>query len=143
MSPETSEELNTVLDVAFSYGCDFLERGQTLYAFAITMDKNGEVNRSGELSTNDKILDPEDLTQAHIITLKKEINQEIHKVAATGLDVKVQRFKGEGFIKAIEVHIEHIALDRAQVCYLPYILNADDTVTYGEIFSQQKDKVIF
>ena len=132
------EDLNLILDHSFSWGCDMLEKDGYFYPFALTLEHNGSIQRSGDLSEEEKDKDPEELIKQMHATLAAGCRQKMHKAVAVGTDVKVQRFQSEGYVKAIEVSIEHedgSAFD----CYLPYQKNENGSFQYGTVFSNPKD----
>lgn len=128
------EELNLLLDHALSWGCDTLEAQGFFHPYAITLENDGSLQRSGELTDEEKSKDPEELLKQIHATLAAGCRQKLHRAVAVGVDVKVQRFKSEGFVKAIEVSIEHID-GNAFECFLPYNKNEDGSIQYGAIFS--------
>ena len=128
------EELNLLLDHSLSWGCDELEKNGFFYPYALTLQPDGDLQRSGELSEEEKGKDPEELLNQMHAMLAAGCRQKLHKAVAVGADVKVQRFKSEGFVKAIEVMIEHedgSAFD----CFLPYRKKEDGSIEYGQVFS--------
>lgn len=128
-----TEDLNSLLDVALSLGCDALEKEDFCYPFAITLQHDGSVQRSGELTDEEKSMDPEKLIEQITATLAAGARQKLHKGTALGMDVKVKRFESEGFVKALEVVIEHeegFGFD----CFLPY-KKENGKYIYGSIFS--------
>ena len=128
-----TEDLNSLLDVALSYGCDTLESEDYFHPFAITLQADGSVQRSGDLTDEEKSMNPEDLIKQISATLASGARQKLHKGTALGMDVKVKRFESEGFVKAIEVIIEHedgYGFD----CFLPYRKEAGKYI-YGSVFS--------
>lgn len=132
------EELNLILDHALSWGCDTLEADGFFHPYAITLENDGSLQRSGALSDEEKAKDPEELLKQIQATLASGCRQKLHKAVAVGSDVKVQRFQSEGFVKAIEVSIEHID-GNAFECFLPYSKNEDGSIKYGAIFSNPID----
>ena len=131
-------DLNLLLDHAFSWGCDTLEADGFFHPYAITLESDGSLQRSGKLTDEEKAKDPEELIKQIHATLASGCRQKLHKAVAVGVDVKVQRFKSEGFVKAIEVSIEHED-GNAFECFLPYQKNQDGSVQYGEVFSNPVD----
>lgn len=135
-------DLNLILDHAFSWGCDKLESEGYFHPYALTLEHDGSIQRSGDLNDEDKSKDPEELLKQYHATLAAGCRQKMHKAVAVGTDVKVQRFKSEGYVKAIEVSIEHED-GNAFECFLPYSKNADGSIQYGSVFSNPIDPVKF
>jgi hypothetical protein len=130
----SQDDLNSILDVSLSMGCDLLEKDGFFQPFAVTLEADGELQRSGELSEEEKKQDPEKNIAQIEATLSAGCRQGLHRAAAIGMDVKVQRFANEGYVKAIEVKIEHqdgLCFD----CFLPYKVLGDGKLQYGSIFS--------
>ena len=128
-----TEDLNSLLDVALSCGCDTLESQGFVHPFAITLQHDGSVQRSGDLTDEEKSMDPEKLIEQMTATLAAGARQKIHKGIALGMDVKGKRFESEGFVRAIEVIIEHedgYGFD----CFLPYKKEGEKYI-YGTVFS--------
>lgn len=135
-------DLNLLLDHSLSRACDELEKNGFFYPFAITLQPDGELQRSGELTEEEKNKDPEELLKQMHAMLAAGCRQKLHKAVAVGVDVKVQRFKSEGFVKAVEVMIEHEdggAFD----CFLPYRKKENSTIEYGQIFSTASESEKF
>jgi hypothetical protein len=114
-------------------GCDFLESKDHFSPFAVTLQHDGTLQRSGELTAEEKDMNPEALIDKIKATLASGCRQKLHKAIALGTDVKVQRFKSEGYVRAIEVHIEHED-GYGFECFLPY-RKEDNKLICGEIFS--------
>lgn len=128
------EDLNLILDHSLSWGCEALENEGLFYPFSFTLQHDGSLQRSGDLTEEEKGKDPEELLKQMHAMLAAGCRQKLHKAVAVGVDVKVQRFASEGFVKAVEVIIEHedgIAVD----CFLPYRKKDDGSFDYGAIFS--------
>lgn len=128
------EDLNLILDHCLSWGCDILEKDGYFHPFAFTLQPDGSLQRSGDLTEEEKGKDPEELLKQIHAMLTSGCRQKLHKAVAVGSDVKVQRFKNEGFVKAIEVMIEHedgSAFD----CFLPYRKAQNGSIEYGAVFS--------
>ena len=128
-----TEDLNSLLDMALSMGCDFLEEKGEFSPYAVTLGHDGTLQRSGDLTDEEKQMDPEKLIEQISATLASGARQKLHKATALGMDVKVKRFESEGFVKAIEVIIEHedgYGFD----CFLPY-KKAGENYSYGSVFS--------
>ncbi len=127
-------DLNLLLDHSLSWGCDELEKNGFFHPYAITLQPDGELQRSGELTDEEKNKDPEELLEQIHAMLAAGCRQKLHKAVAVGVDVKVQRFKSEGFVKAIEVMIEHED-GNAFDCFLPYRKKENGSIEYGQVFS--------
>ena len=138
MTNHQTESLNSLLDVALSYACDKLEKNKTLYPFLYVIDKENNLKQANELTEQEKEIPIDELIESFKITLKEKKD---YFGFAFGLGVKVNRFKNEGFVKAIEVHIEHRDLQQAHFCYLPYQM-IEGKIQYGQLFAQQKLKEI-
>ena len=136
------QDLNLLLDHAFSWGCDTLESQGYFHPYAITLQEDDSLQRSGELTDEEKAKDPEELLKQIHATLAAGCRQNMHKAVAVGVDVKVQRFKSEGYVKAIEVTIEHVDGNSFE-CFLPYKKNEDGSVQYGAVFSNPTEPVKF
>ncbi len=135
------EELNLILDHCLSWGCEQLEKDGFFYPFAFTLQPDGSLQRSGDLTDEEKNLDPEKLISQIHAMLASGCRQKLHKAAAIGLDVKVKRFIKEGFVKAIEVQLEHEDGTAVDI-FLPYKKNGS-RIEYGAIFSNALDKTMF
>lgn len=128
-----TDDLNNLLDVGLSMGCDLLEEKGFFHPFAITLEHNGDLQRSGDLTEEEKSMDPEGLIEQMQAMLAAGARQGLHKATALGMDVKVKRFENEGFVRAIEVIIEHqdgYGFD----CFLPY-KKVDGKLQFGTVFS--------
>ncbi|NQZ58388.1 MAG: hypothetical protein HRT88_13085 [Lentisphaeraceae bacterium] len=130
----SQEDFNGILDVAMSMACDTLEEKGFFYPIAVTLEKDGSFQRSGELSEEDEKKDPEELLKQIHTTLESGCRQQLHIAVAVGTDVKVQHPQEGSYVKAIEVSIEHQS-GLAHDCYLPYQKSADGKIQYGNIFS--------
>ena len=130
----SQEDLNEILDVALSMGCDGLEKEGFFYPYAVTLEYSGDFQRGGELSDEDKARDPEELLQQMHATLAAGCRQKMHKAVAIGVDVKVKHPQEGSYVKAVEVSIEHED-GTAVTCYLPYQKIAEGNIQYGNIFS--------
>jgi len=138
----SQEDLNELLDVALSMGCDGLEKEGYFYPYAVTLEPNGDFQRGGDLSDEDKARDPEELLKQIHATLEAGCRQKLHRATAVGVDVKVRHPQEGSYVKAVEVSIEHedgIAVS----CYLPYQKIADGKIQYGSIFSTAVDPTKF
>jgi len=132
------EDLNLILDHSLSWACDMLEKEGFFFPFAFTLQQDGSLQRSGDLTDEEKGKSPEDLANQMHAMLAAGCRQKLHKAVSVGLDVKVQRFESEGYVKAIEVMIEHedgSAFD----CFLPYRKKENGRVEYGTLFSTPLD----
>ena len=127
-----AEVLNPILDHSLSMACDQLEKDGYFFPFSFAMDQQGELMRSGELSEEEKKGDPEAVIKQMHAMLASGCRQKIHKAVAVITDVKVERFKSEGFVRAVEVRIEHEDGSGFD-CYLPY-RNTSGKIQYGSMF---------
>ncbi|MEN9361258.1 MAG: hypothetical protein RL095_2793 [Verrucomicrobiota bacterium] len=129
-----SEDLNILLDVALSKGCDELEKQGFVHPFAISLGRDGEIQVSGEFKAAELSGDPEHFLAELHATLALSCAAGKYRGTAVGCQVKVVRFKNEGAVTAIEVLIEHqdgTAVD----CFLPFKMTAGGKPTYGSVWS--------
>ncbi len=135
------EELNLILDLCLSWGCEQLEKDGFFHPFAFTLQPDGSLQRSGELTEDEKLQDPEKIIAQIQAMLSSGCRQNLYKAAAIVIDVKVKRFVKEGFVKAVEVQLEHEDGTAVDV-FLPYRKNGN-RIEYGAIFSSAMDKTMF
>ena len=131
------EDLNFLLDNSLSMGCDLLEKDGFFHPFSFVLDPNGQLMRSSELTEEEKGKNPEEILNQIHATLASGCRQKLHKAVTVVSDVKVQRFKSEGFVRAIEVIIESDD-GSGYDCFLPY-KKAGDQIQYGTIFHSAFD----
>ena len=127
-----AEVLNLLLDHSLSMACDQLEKEGFFYPFSYAMDPSGELMRSGELTEEEKSADPEQIIAQIHAMLAAGCRQKLHKAVAVVTDIKVERFKAEGFVRAIEASIEHED-GSGYNCFLPYRV-IDGKIQYGSLF---------
>ena len=132
-----AEVLNQILDHSLSMACDLLEKEGCFYPFSFVMDPQGEMMRSGELTEEEKASDPEKLISQIEAMLSSGCRQGLYKAVAVVTDVKVERFKSEGFVRSVEVRIEHEDGSGFD-CYLPY-RRSEGKVQYGSLFHTSFD----
>ena len=133
-----SEDLNILLDIALSKGCDELEKQGFVHPFAISLEQSGEVQVSGEFKSTELSGDPEKFIAEIHDTLALSCAAGKYRGTAVGCQVKVVRFKNEGAVTAIEVLIEHqdgTAVD----CFLPFKIGKDGKPSYGTVWSIAAD----
>ena len=129
------EHMNAILDVALTYGCDLLERDNKFFPYAVTLEKDGQVNRSESIDVDSSDEDPEEIFDQMKQTLKRDVLEGQFIGYGVGLDVKVKRFESEGFVKAINVFIYHQD-GTAFECYLPYSKRPDNNYDFGQVWGQ-------
>ena len=139
MAKMNQEHLNVLLDVALSMGCDMLERNGVFFPYAVSLEKDGNVQRSSEIDVESCEDTPQDLFHDYQLRLKRNVIEGLFTGCSIGLDVKVERFASEGFVKAINVYIYHESGHEFE-CYLPYKINDDKSVDFGNVFAQQLEK---
>ena len=126
------EVLNQILDHSLSFACDQLESEGYFYPFSFVLNADGELMRSGDLTEEEKLASPEKIIDQMNAMLAAGCRQKLHKAVALVCDVKVERFKSEGFVKAVEVIIDYED-GTGFKCYLPY-KNAQGKFQYGSLF---------
>ena len=97
-----SEDLNSLLDVALSLGCDALEKEDFL-SFAITLQHDGSVQRSGELTDEEKSMDPEKLIEQITATLAAGADKNFTKESLLGWMLKLRDLNLKVLLKLLKL----------------------------------------
>ena len=136
MAEMNQEHMNVLLDVALSMACDMLETKGKFFPYAVTLENDGNVQRSSEIDVDTCEDSPQDLYHDMQLRLKREVMEGVYTGVAVGLDCKVERFVSEGYVEAVSVYICHTSGHEFE-CYIPYKVNEDKTLTLGQVFAQQ------
>ena len=100
----SQEDLNGILDVALSMGCDGLEKEGLFYPYAVTLEPSGSFQRSGELTDEEKASDPEETTEKSTQHSRRRMPSENAYCSGSGRRCQSQASSGRHYGKSSGSH---------------------------------------